>query len=121
MNAGRELDAQVAELVMGWKLGPSYLEPNPVEFFWNTGRAEPNDELSINDWNPSTSIQDAWLVVEEVGKRTGYGVEIEYPCGEEGTWQVRFEASVAGKWMGGFGEADTAPEAICMAALEALK
>ncbi len=99
----RELDALVAEKVMGW------------------AKSKVDNTLTYAVPRYSTFISCAWLVVEEIGKRTGYGVEIEYPCGEMGTWQVRFEASVAGKWVGGAGEADTAPLAICEAALEALK
>jgi hypothetical protein len=122
----RELDAEVAEKVMGWVKGPEkhqyddlydchWLYPNgdPTGWYWG---------CSNSCFKPSTSISDAWRVVEEMGKRqldvsidkswcTGYLVQFtNEPFG--GPKELRVY---------GQGRADTAPEAICRAALEAVK
>ena len=108
----RELDALVAEKVMGWK---SYDRKDGVREW-----CKPGEKISIvgtvvcldRDWDPSTSISDAWLVVEKLD------------------WDITLEYVVMHGWRAvikrpdlfeGFGQADTAPEAICRAALEAVK
>lgn len=69
MNPGRELDAFIAEKVMGWtiidrvKMGWG---KGPV--VWDTGQ-DPEDEHSsptYQDFRPSERITDAWLVVDKL-------------------------------------------------------
>ena len=97
----RELDERVAVEVMGWTLDILMMSA-----FWGA------DE----DWSPSTSIADAWLVVEEMRKR-GWTIFIRYGDGELSTTCVKMYSEE--------GEADSfvdlLPEAICRAALAALE
>jgi len=99
----RDLDAQVAEKVMqGRKLGAG----------------KPGHGVEIPHY--STSISEAWLVVEEMRKRE-FVVNIEngrlpdwWLCG---FYPIEFpEQRTKGE-----AKANTAPEAICRAALEAVK
>ncbi len=128
----RELDAQVAMQVMGW----TWFR---VERHMLTGRQyfralrKGNDSFSHFDaanmdepvWENygqspphySTSISAAWLVVEEMNRR-GYSIDF---CGDPNEpyrcwFQSGDDATTCGQ-----GKADTAPLAICEAALEALK
>ena len=119
----RRVDMFVAEEVMGW-----------VYMCFSTKPADEVDEtmwawtLPIGDqafvapwnWSPSTQIADAWLVVEKLGKLTGKDVLVEHCADGERLctlgWHYR------GIWMKDIQEkADTAPLAICLAALEAMK
>lgn len=108
----RDLDRQVAERVMGWKTreqeGHLMVENNPGcgDLAWTP------------HWEPSTSIADAWLVVEAM---------------REKGWWMYCELSDKGAWVGyttfgGISKGDppgvlasTMPEAICRAALTALE
>ena len=65
MKPGPELDALVAEKVMGWTA--VYLSDGVNTWLddgVNTGRMISGDY----PWSPSTSIADAWEVVEKLGK-----------------------------------------------------
>lgn len=98
-----ELDREVAEKVMGWK--------------WNSGLlwwdVPPDGTNIVADFQPSSNIADAWLVVEKMPMSIwpvfkGFEATVYHWCAElEGDYE-------------GFAEADTAPEAICKAALKAI-
>jgi len=107
LKAGRELDALVAEKVMG---------------FWDVQMYEGklvHGENNTNGWpmqTPcySTEIAAAWEVVEKVGRAT------------EIRWHPKAEQRVVvmiGVYdtPGGVAEAETLPLAICLAALEAVR
>lgn len=117
LPAGRELDALVAEKVMGWRLvNYETYEPatTPEDYecaAYNDGwEWEGWDEVGEAwKWRPSTDIAAAWQVVE------GFDV-------------VTLERTAHGKWwaslwrqndQNGSEGADTAPLAICRAALAA--
>ena len=112
MEAGRELNALVAEKVMGWGIihhnnGAVYATiPGSIEWYaihWADGRDD--------DWSPSTDIAVAWLVLERVA-------ESWLPCVMHDAiqWVVEFD-SITGNHTA---YADTAPLAICRAALMAV-
>jgi hypothetical protein len=119
MPAGREMDALIAEKVMGWTLG----EPHEIHGWMMHGMVTVRDWVgSTNDagithiekWSPSTDIAAAWEVVEKLGDKfdeleRGDGGEfwmcVVYPDG--------FIPCVA--------RAETAPLAICRAALLAME
>ena len=127
MKAGCELDALVAEKVMGayWTE-----RENVCRILWNADGVEMvMEEWYEKDWVPSTAplpeystrIQDAWLVVEKMASEHSYGVEKDnvplpldkpkYECyfvhdAEDSIYRAR---------------ADTAPLAICLAALKAVE
>ena len=91
MKLGPELDRLIAEKVMGW----------------------PADEWhqSCNDctkWSPSTNIAHAWEVVEKLRN-------IMVGPWTHGRWAAC--AMQDGDW---FSVADTAPHAICLAALKSV-
>lgn len=89
LRAGRKLDRRIGEKVFGYNQGfPCELLPRF-----------------------STSMTDAWLLVEHVQKR-GYNVTIADDPGAS-SWWCRF-----GKDSGGFNRSGATPaEAICRAAL----
>ena len=111
MEAGRELDALVAEKVMGWQwydghgtAGPSYWETQGGEF------------AHFGEFEPSTDIAAAWEVVEKMAELVG---PISVAWGSFGT-----EGNMASV-MAFMGNppgvvAPTAPLAICRAALLAV-
>jgi hypothetical protein len=119
LEAGRELDTLVAEKVMGWTKWRSPVVPR--------GSAEPdcwltNDRTSptfkIAHWSPSTDIACAWQVVERMRDR-GFALELHYEFGCSIQWVADFSNdgwSSTGEQLG-----DTAPLAICRAALAAVE
>lgn len=122
MEAGIEMDALVAEKVMGWEV----LFPiDQIDY----RLAELRDPLTCDTWHmatwhPSTFIADAWKVVEKVKEplRSPY-----YDCGYQFTIQYNYKGFwVAGYYDDGYdncfsyrhAEALTAPLAISRAALK---
>jgi hypothetical protein len=96
-----QINREIAEKVMGWIQNgtAAYSDPNNGEvWFWD-------------EWNPAERIDHAWMVVEKLGATIQVG--------------PNHDKSVCYFWLGnGVGaheEADTAPMAICLAALEAVK
>lgn len=65
LEAGRELDAVVAERVMGWE----WIIPKPtknwisIPYAWDREKNEPH-----HDWYPSTDISAAWEVIGMIQK-----------------------------------------------------
>jgi len=131
----RDLDAQVAENVMGWDLstcidnGDGWCERCQGEMpFYKKLREKqqgiPCVEKKCQGSFFSTSISDAWLVVAEMRKR---GFDIEVYVGPPGKYQTGCEINTIGaiNTIGMSHVADywgdcEAPEAICRAALEAV-
>ena len=66
MEPGRELDALVAEKVMGWKLidrkSAGWGDGPPV---WATGDESWDGSPTFQDFRPSVAIRHAWEVVEK--------------------------------------------------------
>ncbi len=73
----REIDKEIAEKVMGWgwskpdEQGAMYNHPNAIGF------------------EPSTDIQDAFLVVEKIISREGWEYDI---VGDKDSIEIRFQA-----------------------------
>jgi len=71
-----KIDQEIAEKVMGWK---SYYSKYGKEW------CEPDSKIPVvgivkilaNDWHPSTSISDAWQVVEKM-KKNQYSFSLNY-------------------------------------------
>ena len=105
MKAGRELDSLVAEKVMG-------LTKEDLDRWDDTrGRPEPK--------HYSTDIVAAWEVVELLKRRYVLALRMAFPTSDHPDgWEVlRFDGEVFHL----LGIADTAPEAICKAALRAVE
>ena len=100
MQPGRELDALVAEKVMGYKVrDEEHYEVPPLRAIY---------------WIPkySTDIAAAWMVVE---KLKGLEPELSW-SDEDHCWFVHFQKSRPSICPFGI----TAPHAICLAALKAI-
>jgi hypothetical protein len=134
MNPGRELDAVVAEKVMGWKrmsyhqtqpTNKYYMDRHELTSYWydKDGRevflAEPSDCIDCGSdfpaWSPSARIDHAWMVVDKLAARQ---IEIEVRsaydiCRDQMIWRTKTFSLRQVQAV-----ADTAPHAICLAALE---
>ena len=111
LEAGRELDALVAEKVMGWRL----LDPPQADqpSYWATWVMLPHREAA-KDWSPSTNIAAAWEVVERL-RANGYSWMQFTLIADQ--WDL--EMGQGGHDIGCDTLAPTAPLAICRAALKA--
>lgn len=128
--AGRELDALIAEKVMGW----NHSEYSPIrhrcdgKFHTKCGACgkighgncygDGSGPVQIEcDCTPhySSSIADAWLVVEAAKLFT----ERQYVLSNEVDWIISEEVSPAGAY-GIIGKAPTIAHCICLAALKAV-
>lgn len=119
MEAGRELDTLIAEKVMGWARwkGATLGWENPPSFFrtWEL--------TSYGSFQPSTDISAAWDVIEKMEYNWSFVRDVG-KCGSEyetiGNMLYRFIYTAPGMPIEGI-VADTAPLAICRAALLAVK
>jgi hypothetical protein len=126
MEAGPELDAlriRVAVEVFGWRETDKRLpghDPNWLAYEAPWYEA-PDGSIFHYTHMPDypRKIADAWLVVEKLRERglmwrggyfTEFGCDIGFGFAEQGAEEVTFKAS-----------ADTAPLAICLAALKAME
>lgn len=116
MKPGRELDALVAEKVMGWKP-----EIERSVHIIGDGRFGVEQERTINlPPNYSTSIASAWEVVERmVGDEMEFDLDLHY---EPEYTIVEFKKVIDGKLIAESGEVwrNPPPFAICLAALKAV-
>lgn len=105
-KAGRELDALVAEKVMGWRADGI----GDDGYFW---KGAGSDGWHSDNWKPSTDIAAAWAVVEKMATAED---EFRLAKFKDNPWGCTFRYFEGDRSSG-----DTAPEAICLAALAALK
>lgn len=132
MNAGPDLDALIAEKIFGWSEIQSVkaIHGNQYQGY------DPNDVPSqFTGYRPkrvvpqySTDIAAAWKVVEKLNLFEEYSLSKsivgQFP-GENGKWKIEtYELDSMGS-LGEmshftFAEAETAPLAICLAALKAI-
>ena len=118
MPAGPELDRLVAEKVMGWDPDnqANNSEFNPQWFdsrhgFWWIGEW---GEEGTYSWSPSAIIAHAWEVVERM---RGQGLWFQLTAPHPGSIDPQWRCSFGGVYLG---IGDTAPLAICRAALKAV-
>ena len=127
METGRELDALdalIAEKVMG-ESKPTGNVPEGVLAGAITSSSEGGNWVGTTTgyasgdepvWIPrsySSDIEAAWKVVEKMRANVSMEVEFQICAYEDGTWSAEFGMEVEGY-------ADTAPHAICLAALAAV-
>ena len=117
LKAGAELDAMVAEKVMGWTwhIVRIHASTNTMTAWVRPGHHVPKTIDPGNNWNAplpySTDIAAAWEVVEKMYKDHKLGMWMDVTVPESGI----------DAYFGDFkGAADTAPLAICLAALKAV-
>ena len=107
LEAGAELDALVAEKVMGWRRVDSH--DDPTLYIWRTLRGD----VSPHYWKPSTDMTAAWQVVERI-ELLKYRT-LEY-IPRDGGWWIDDNHNHAVQVC-----APTAPLAICRAALATVR
>lgn len=121
MKAGTKLDALVATEVMKWHIVIDHAYTTCNEFWHSIDNGVSRCRAQVNDlmdgrinrgggWHPSTDIAHAWEVVEKL-KLTVQPVEGKWWAGRK-VPHCEAECTV---------EADTAPLAICLAALEIVR
>lgn len=134
MNAGRELDAVVAEKVMGWKrvvvpkdydglnAGVTLLPSTSIAIGW-----APKGAYQLWHFCPlySTDIAATWRVVEKLKERSDLFPQISWLRVHDNAFQHRCEIwrnDPPSKQYGWLADvyADTLPLAICLAALTAV-
>ena len=118
MKAGRELDTLVAEKVMGWEATADGLywdaRQKRTRLVLGSAIAKKREEMGIENgpgfvFAPSTDIAAAWEVVEKADLWSLYGSIGDGP----------YRACIQFEDREGLMTADTAPLAICLAALKA--
>lgn len=104
----REIDAAIAEKVMGWRLEDIKDSIGLPFFVWDTG-------LSQDEWRPTTDIAQAFQVLEHLRAKghsyfiRGFPSRCNVKINEHSQWIHEGDEQV-----------QTMPEAICRAALAAL-
>lgn len=117
LQAGRELDAMIAEKVMGWAPVLHYGERGTG--YWAPSGCE-SDGAWVTDGDVpfySADMAAAWEVVEEMARR-GWKVDVQSRCPPRWAVHVNFALPITGRV---FERSDSAPHAICLAALKALE
>lgn len=99
--AGREMDTLIAEQVLGWTFHPSSFEQAEPSEWRKDGR-----KIWAAPFTPSVNIAAAWQVFDPM--------HLPLEKSQEGTWLVYRPESAS---IAILGHADTAPLAICRAAL----
>jgi hypothetical protein len=120
MTNNTDLDKQVAEEVMGWE---TQYCPYWEREYWCKRVPNAKDlhreswvaKYPRKEWHPSTDIKAAWEVVEKLREWKNF---VEVGCYDE-TYVVYVGLSDKGYDV--TGEAETAPLAICKAALRAVR
>lgn len=109
MEAGREMDALVAEKVMGWEK----VHNNPV--VWGDSWYGIDGDALMRLPHYSTDIAAAWQVVEKVIAGDEYEIGFE-----NGQHYAKLGSAKGGYAWAGQATGTTAPHAICLAALKAV-
>lgn len=107
----REIDALVAEHVMGWQsLGDC----------WATGSTHKDRQMKKQHFNPSECISDAWLVVEKMEDKD-FNFSINNCVDPDFRYNTGYDVIFTDEDKNTYGiTEDTAPMAIALAALKAL-
>lgn len=115
MPAGREMDALIAERVMGWEI-----HPHKTHYIHNDGKT--GYFVPCGEFQPSEDIAAAWQVVERMRYKNFYSQHTDLTLASENEewWSWTF---IDHNPLAGYSEkatAETAPLAICRAALLAV-
>lgn len=117
MQAGSEVDVLVAERVMGWTHVP---DQELSEGGWSSdGEPVPNACLRT-EWAPSTDIGSSWMLVGERRLVLWRTSDLAWHATLSGDGWMNEDAVDIDGHDGPYGHGETAPLAICRAALKAL-
>lgn len=121
MEAGRELDALIAEKVMGWTRyteyvhGPLMHGGGMMTLYTGESATRGGRTWSVDGFKPSVDIAAAWEVLEKI-EQEGWHWGID--GGRDGPMTIGFYDKTEGAVCEV--SADTVAEAICLAALNAV-
>ncbi len=117
LPSGPELDALIAERVLGWRRSPH------VANQWNVPLEDPKGAyIELSGLSPfSKNMDSAWCVVERMSA-LGFIIEIaQYGIFDSGSeWYAHFDEKSSRGGRGGHGQDKSVSMAICYAALYAL-
>jgi len=119
MRVGNELDALVAKEVMGWVRDGCHDE-RWVEYIPDPRHSPfyiPDHRAWVHCWKPSEDIEAAWQVVQKL-RNDGLDVAIQALDEGDGFW---WQVSIGEGPLVDRSGPDAAPEAICIAALKAVR
>lgn len=122
MNS-REIDRLVAEKVMGWKLKKRWPDILVWENIEGEDRAadEATERYSVFEgFRPSTDISDAWEVVEKMKIKTAFSIRDVWDENDNPAYLANFSSYDGTREIDHTAYAETAPLAICLAALKAV-
>ncbi len=137
MTAGRQVDALIISKVMGWKFAVHnadkyFSKPDKTGNIWVVPYGDKN---SFGNWSPSTDIAAAWEVTDKINRMIAENIlelENDYnyltlECvGYTSGYAASFDCLLDHEWFEDItnykyaARADTAPLAICRAALLAV-
>ncbi len=112
-EAGPELNAEIAEKVMGWTRGTRSTFSGPVPCW-----LDKQQQVHRLDWNPSTDIAAAWEVLDKMRDMLPGGEVMVFWKDE--CWNCTDQIAEAAEPGDLWEQADTASLAICLAALRAV-
>lgn len=140
MKSGRELDALIAEKVMGWVRlfykeanpnNPYFSERNALTEYWHDPVTLEQKELAEDSddyyhpkdaWSPSENIADAWTVLETLFK-TGFDSEIQLYMRNDvyvgPSYRIALR-EIDNQEKGWVEFSNSLPHAICLAALQVI-
>lgn len=112
-TAGRAMDMQIAEKVMGWVRGRSYANGNGD---WIVdGATSPSRTWNLTP-HYSTDIAAAWLVVEKM-RALGYQLDLSHALGDAIERPLLYAKFSLLRGYTNHANSDSAPLVICKAAL----
>ncbi|MED3650634.1 BC1872 family protein [Heyndrickxia sporothermodurans] len=103
----REIDKLIALNIMGWN-------ENQIIEMDDYSRIAINDSFVPFEFSPSTDIKDAWLIVEKLSKASDF--ELSKDC-DDSFYICEFLFALNKVYVS---RAETAPMAICLAALRTI-
>ncbi len=121
MSTGPELDALLAEKVMGWRRFDNWSQAagmqQPFFLVGEFGVMVYHHPDLGKSWSPSRNMADAWEVVEKIEKTLNFQIDnVGLENKDQRRWRVLFGRS--GDPISVVADADSAPLAIARAALQ---
>lgn len=111
----RKIDSLVAEKVMGWRLD----ETNFIDYWVGEHDGRGGDWAIAHMWKPTTNIQDAWEVVKKLNEKFTVDIRDTLNDGAE-CYLYEFHEETESLFLYTAADGETAPLAICLAALKAV-